>query len=120
MARLNRCDEPGSWHHVVNRGIAKRTLFEDREDIRYFLSRLAREVRRGRLEIHAYCVLTTHFHALVKSPRGELSEAMRRSQNEYSRFFNRRHRRDGTLVRGRFLSRPVDSLEYRYNVGKLY
>jgi len=116
MGQRHRCDYPGSWHHVVNRGIAKRPLFEDRADVRYFLSRLAREVRRGRIEVHAYCVMTTHFHALVRSPIGELSEAMRRSQNEYSRFFNRRHKRDGTLVRGRFLSRAVDSLLYRRNV----
>lgn len=116
MARRNRCDHPGSWHHVVNRGLARRPLFEDRGDVRYFLSRLAREVRRGRLEIHAYCVLTTHYHLLVRSPRGELSEAMRRAQNEHSRNFNRRHRRDGTLIRGRFLSKPVESLQYRWNL----
>ncbi len=113
MAQRARHDEPGSWHHVLNRGLAKRPLFEDRVDVRYFLSRLAREVRRGRLELHAWCVLTTHFHLLVRSPVGALSEAMRRAQNEYSRFFNRRHRRDGTLIRGRFLSKRVDSLTYR-------
>jgi len=113
MARRPRQDHPGSWHHVINRGLAKRPLFENREDIRFFLSRLAREVRRERIEVHAWCVLTTHFHLLVRSPRGELSEALRRSQNEYSRFFNRRHKRDGTLIRGRFFSKPVTSLTYR-------
>jgi len=82
-------------------------------DIRYFLSRLAREVRRGRLELHAWCLLSTHYHLLVRSPAGRLSEAMRRTQNEHSRFFNRRHLRKGTLIQGRFLSRPVDSLAYR-------
>ncbi len=41
MARRDRQDQPGSWHHVINRGIARRPLFEGREDIRYFLSRLA-------------------------------------------------------------------------------
>ncbi len=70
MAQRARNDEPGSWHHVLNRGLAKRPLFEDRVDVRYFLSRLAREVRRGRLELHAWCVLTTHFHLLVRSPVG--------------------------------------------------
>lgn len=113
MARRSRHDHSGSWHHVINRGLAKRPLFEDRVDIRFFLSRLAREVRRGRLELHSWCVLTTHFHLLVRSPVGEVSEALRRSQNEYSRFFNRRHKRDGTLVRGRFFSKPVTSITYR-------
>ncbi len=100
-------DEPGSWHHVVNRGIAKRPLFEERGDIRYFLSCLAREVRRGRIEVHAYCVMTTHFHLLLRSPVGGLSETMRRVQNLHARRFNRIHQRDGSLVRGRFFSRPI-------------
>lgn len=116
MARRSREDEAGSWHHIVNRGIAKRPLFEDRVDVRFFLSRIAREVRRGRLEVHAWCAMTTHFHLLVRSPAGQMSEALRRAQNEYVRFFNRRHRRDGTLIRGRFLSKRVRSLTYRTNV----
>lgn len=116
MGQRYRGDEPGMWHHVINRGIAKRPLFEDKVDVRYFLSRLAKEVRRGRIEVHAYCLLTSHFHLLVKSLVGQLSEAMRRAQNDYSRTFNRRHRRDGTLIRGRFLSKPIESDEYLGNV----
>jgi len=98
---------------VINRGLAKRALFESTDDARFFLARTVRQIRLGRLEVHAYCLLTTHFHLLVRSPIGELSEAMRRIQNEHSRRFNRKHRRDGTLVRGRFFSKPVHSLEYR-------
>jgi len=113
MPRRPRCDEPGAWHHVTNRGIAKRTLFEGASDIRCFLALLARAVRGGMLEVHAFCVLMTHFHLLVRSPRGELSQAMQVIQNQYVRRFNRRRRRDGTLVRGRFWSKRVLSLRYR-------
>ena len=113
MGRNPRYDEPDTWHHVMNRGIARRTLFETRDDIRFFLSRAARAVRQGRLEVHAFCVMTTHFHLLVRSPRGELSSALQMIQNEYVRRFNRSRRRDGSLVRGRFRSKPVRSLTYR-------
>ena len=112
MPRRPRCDAPGSWHHVVNRAIAKRPYFEVREDQRTFLSRLALEVRAGRLEVHAYCLMTTHFHLLVRSPVGELSEAMRRAQCAYSRFFNRKRHRDGSLIRARFHSKRIDSDAY--------
>ena len=81
MARSPRIDYPGAWHHVVNGGIAKRSVFETVADVRHFRSRLARESRAGRIEVHAFAVLTTHFHLLVRSPRGELPEAMRRIQN---------------------------------------
>lgn len=112
MGRRPRQDCPGSWHHVINRGIAKRPLFETAADIRFFLSRLAREVRRGRIEVHAYSILTTHFHLLLRSPIGQLSEAMRQAQNAHSRRFNRLRRRDGALIRGRFFSKPVEDDRY--------
>ncbi len=113
MARRLRMDEPDSWHHVINRGIAKRPLFETRAEARHFLSRLAIQVRVGRIEVHAYCLMTTHFHLLLRSPIGELSEAMRLIQSAYTKRFNRSHRRDGPLIRGRFFSQLVDTIEYR-------
>ena len=116
MARRPRGDEPGSWHHVVNRAIAKRPYFEARSDKRYFLARLAAEVRAGCLEVHAFCLMTTHFHLLVRSPKGELSSAMRRVQNAYTRHFNRRRGRDGPLIRSRFHSKRVGSSRYRHAV----
>jgi REP element-mobilizing transposase RayT len=113
MPRRPRSDEPGAWHHVFNRGLARRTLFECDRDIRKFLALFARTVRAGRIEVHAYCVLTTHFHFLVRSPLGELSGAMQWIQNQYVRWFNRGRRRDGPLLRGRFGSKRADSLTYR-------
>ncbi len=113
MPRHPRADGPDTWHHVMNRAIARRALFEDVRDIRAFLARLARVVRAGQIELHAFCVLTTHFHLLVRSPEGRLSVAMQSVQNEYSRWFNRSRKRDGPLYRGRFRSRRVSSLVYR-------
>jgi REP element-mobilizing transposase RayT len=97
----------------MNRAIGRRTAFETRADLRYFLAQLAREARSGRIELHAYCVLGTHYHLLARSPRGELAEAMRRVQNAYVRWFNRTRRRDGPLFRGRYLSRLVRDDDYR-------
>ena len=116
MARSMRCDGPEVWHHVMNRGIARRTVFEDTRDVRFFLACLARAIRAGRLEVHAYCILTTHFHLLVRSTEHGLSRAMCRVTNDYVRWFNRSRRRDGPLFRGRFRSRPVRSLEYRFRL----
>jgi REP element-mobilizing transposase RayT len=97
----------------MNRGIARRTVFEGREDIRFFLSGIARAVRQGRLEVHAFSVMTTHFHLLVCSPMGALSEVMRQIQLDYVRRFNRSRHRDGPLFRSRFTSKPVASIAYR-------
>ncbi|MHC4410410.1 MAG: transposase [Planctomycetota bacterium] len=116
MPRRRREDFPGAWFHVTNRGIAKRTMFERRHDVRYFLSRVARMVHVGLIELHSYSLLTTHFHLLLRSCTGELSRAMQRIQGEYSRSFNRKRRRDGSLVRARYVAKLVDSVVYRDNV----
>ena len=116
MPRRLRKDHAGAWHHIVNRGIAKRTLFETRRDVRQFLACIAREVRRGDLEVHAFAILTTHFHLLVRSPRGRLSAAMQRAEDAYARWFNIGRRRDGPLFRGRFWNGLVDSDAYWFAV----
>ena len=112
MPYRDRLDAPGSWHHVTNRGIARRTIFETRADVRKFLALVARQVRRGNIEVHAYCVMTTHFHLLVRSLVGRLSVAMQEIEKEYARWFNRSRRRDGSLVRARFRSIPVTTAEH--------
>lgn len=74
----------------MNRGVARRTLFEDRGDIDHFLDLVAEQVDAGRIVVHSYVVLTTHFHMLVSSPKGELAVAMKEIESPYARRFNER------------------------------
>ncbi len=89
-----RDDEPGAWWLITNRGLAKRPVFETSRDVERFLALLGKAVARGEIEVHAYTIMTTHFHLLVRSLRGTISEAMRRITNDYVRWFNRSRRRD--------------------------
>ena len=95
----------------MNRGLARRTIFECSADHRQFLALLAREVRAGRIEVHAFCLLSTHYHLLIRSPEGQLSLALQRLQYLYVRWFNRTRGRDGPLFRGRFCSKPMQTEE---------
>ena len=112
MPRPPREDEPGGILHLFNRGLGKRTVFENRDDARYFQSRVAREHRRDRIRLLAFSIAVNHYHLIVLSPRGHVSEAMRVIQNMYVRRFNRQRERDGPLFRGRFGSRAVTSDAY--------
>ena len=78
-----------------------------------FAACLSRAVRREEIEVHGFVFMNTHFHLLVRSPSGRLSEAMRRVLNEYTRYFNRTRERDGTVWRGRFSSKRIDSKTHR-------
>lgn len=116
MPRRRRFDAPGLLHHVMNRGIARRTVFESRRDMRVFLYLLAREVRAGRIELLAFAILPTHFHLLLRSRTGELDLVMQRVLNQYVRYFNRSRRRDGPLFRGRYMAKAVRSRRYFENL----
>ena len=96
----------------MNRAVGKRSLFDDEIDVHEFFGCLAMSVRRGEILIHAYSIMTTHFHLLLESLVGKLAVAMRRIESEYVRVFNRRHKRDGPLVRGRFRSKCVSTYGY--------
>jgi REP element-mobilizing transposase RayT len=109
MPRRPRIDYPGAIHHIYNRGTARRPVLETVADLRGFQALVARAVRAGLIEVHAFSLLTTHYHLLAGSPAGRISEAMRRIGNGYVRRFNRERRRDGSLMRGRFGSRLVES-----------
>src|SRR5262245_37917962 len=113
MPRRRRLDYPGALHHVFNRGLARRTVFENEDDVRYALSLLARAARAGLIRLHSYSFLTTHFHALIESVAGQVSKVMQAVMNRYVRRFNRLRKRDGPLFRGRFGSRLVETETYR-------
>jgi len=115
MARRLRNDRPGALYHVMNRGVARRTIFDTPGDYRFFLACLACAVRRGEIDVLAYALLRTHFHLLLRS-HGGLSDALRRIQLRHVRRFNRLHRRDGPLLRGRFMSKRVSDAPYARNV----
>ena len=91
-------------------------MFETGEDFRRFGEQLGEATDRGELEVHAFSLMSTHYHLLVCSPRGELARAMQRVQTEYSRWFNRGRKRDGPLVRSRYTSKVIDSEEYHRTV----
>ncbi len=116
MAQRHRSDSAGERYHVMNRGIAKRTIAENARDAECFFAQLTEVVEAGLVAIEAAVLMTTHFHLLLRSLTGEFWRAMRQFQNGHSRTFNRARRRDGPLFRGRFRSRHVDGEAYWLNV----
>lgn len=112
MGRTLRPDRPGGWHHVVNRGVDHQPIFFDDSDRVDFGRLLGVGHDRFGVEVHAYCLMTNHFHLLVHCPCGGLSGFMHDVTATFTRHVNDRLGRDGSLVRGRFRSFTVDSDAY--------
>lgn len=96
----------------MNRGLERRTIFRDNQDSRSFLQLVSEAAKRWNVHCHAACLMNNHYHLLLHDADGHLSRAMRHIDGVFTQRFNRRHHRDGPLLRGRFRSQVVDSENY--------
>ena len=112
MSRPLRIQYPGAVYHIMNRGRARQPTFVDETDYRAFLETLAEAHRQWGIEVFAYCLMGNHYHLCLRTPKGNLSRIMRHIDGIYTQRFNRRHRRDGTLFRGRYKGILIDADEY--------
>lgn len=113
MARLPRFFVPGVPLHVIQRGNDRQSIFLDPEDHAFFRDRLRDAARRHAVAEHAYVLMTNHVHVLM-TPE-ELAAVPRTMQaigRVYVQWFNRRHRRTGTLWEGRYKAAIVDDERY--------
>jgi REP element-mobilizing transposase RayT len=95
MPRSPRQDHEGAWQHVMNRGIGRQAVFRSDDDRQIFYDCLAAAMPRYGVEIHAWCLLDNHFHLLLKSASGRLSDAMRFLGGRFTQRINYRDGRDG-------------------------
>jgi REP element-mobilizing transposase RayT len=102
MGRNARPKIDGGTFHVMNRGNRKQRIFEDDRDRRRFLRILLEEKETHGVDILAGCQMENHFHLVVVTPRGNLSEFMARFEGRFARYSNWRHGRVGHLFQGRF------------------
>ena len=103
MPRRERITEPG-FYHVINRGVERRNVFLEPDDYSQFLSILKDVFLLYKISLHAYCLMTNHYHLLIETKEKNISDAMRKLNSSYSIYFNKKYKRSGHLWQGRFAS----------------
>ena len=106
MARLTRLTLPNHLHHVMHRGNNGQAVFATTPDFELFLQLLSGYANQFEVSIHAYVLMSNHFHLLatpLQDNKGvpKLMQALGRS---YARYFNDLNNRSGTLWEGRYRS----------------
>lgn len=118
MARPLRLEYPDAFYHVTSRGNARKKIYSDDEDRKKFLEVLSGVVNRYKWKIHVYCLMPNHYHLLVETPEANISAGMRQLNGVYTQAFNRRHRRVGHVLQGRFKAILVEKEEYLLELGR--
>jgi len=104
MPRQPRLDAPGALHHVMGRGIERTNIFRIDRDRDDFLNRLGNQCMDGNLIVYAWCLLSNHFHLLVRTGRQPIFRSMKKLLTGYVVNFNLRHKRTGHLFQNRYKS----------------
>jgi len=96
----------------MSRGIDGIDIFRDDTDREQFLAYLQRALTTTESRCYAWCLMSNHYHVLVRPGEGRLSRLFRQHNTAYATYFNRRHERRGYLYQDRFKS--VASQETRF------
>ncbi len=112
MARPLRILYPDAVYHVTCRGNEKQTIYRDDADRNRFLQLLNQSVNIYSIKLHSFVLMSNHFHLLIETPLGNLSEFMRHFNIAYIGYYNRRHKRVGHLYQGRYKAILVDRDAY--------
>jgi putative transposase len=108
MGRAPRIEVRGGTYHVGARGNRGCRIYDDDLSRTVFLQLVARIAKRYSWACHAYCLMSNHYHLLVRIGAGGLSDGMRELNGEFARFSNVREGRDGHLFRNRFWSELIE------------
>ena len=113
MPRRKRLQAAGVPVHIIQRGNNRQACFFADEDYQFFLDHLARLAKRFSCALHAYVLMTNHFHLLLSSELGAgPSLLMKFLGQRYVQYVNRAYKRSGSLWEGRFRSSLVQTERY--------
>ena len=108
MARKLRVQYPGATYHVMNRGDRREAILADNQDRHRFLKTLGEACEKTCWQVHAYCLMSNHFHLVLETPQPNLVAGMKWLLGTYTSRFNRRHKEFGHLFSGRYKALPVE------------
>ena len=113
MARLPRLTLPDHPHHVIQRGNNHQLIFNTPVDYRRLLEVLEEAAKKCQVAIHAYVLMSNHFHLLATPQTVQgLPQMMQSLGRSYVRYFNATQQRSGTLWEGRYKSTLIQGERY--------
>ena len=105
MGRLPRTIDDGLVYHAINRGNNRADVFGDDADRVAFLDALAKTRERYPFRLFGYCLMTNHFHLLLRPDSGQsISRILQSLTVTHTWRYHKRHQTSGHVWQGRFKS----------------
>ena len=109
MPRQVRIEFPGAHYHVMARGDRREDIYLDDGDREMFLATLAAACNKTGWRLHAYVLMSNHYHLLIETPEANLVNGMGWLQGTYTARFNSRHNLRGHVFGGRYKAVLVEA-----------
>ena len=112
MARPLRIEYEGAFYHVTARGNERRRIYWNEYDYEKFKEYLKEAQEKYGYRLHCYILMTNHYHLLMETPHGNLSQVMHYLNGSYTTYINKKRKRNGHLFQGRYKAIVVDHDAY--------
>ena len=76
MPRQVRIEFAGAMYHVMARGDRREPIVQDDEDRSTFMRTLGEVSERTGFRVHAYVLMSNHYHLLLETKEANLSQGM--------------------------------------------
>lgn len=94
-------------YHVYNRGHNHMTLFHDDSDFLFYLNRIKSSKKNIGFDIYSLCLMTNHYHLLIKDVGKNLSLIMDTINSVYAKYYNEKYKHKGSVFDGPYKSNLV-------------
>lgn len=108
MPRSLRIERANGVYHVINRGNYRQDLFINEGAHRSFEKCLFEACAKCGWVLEGFCVMTNHFHLVIRTPLGNLVYGMKWLQSTFANRYHRYRKVNGKLFQGRYKSLIVE------------
>lgn len=112
MPRKPRILIEGGVYHVYNRIASGEPVLANPYEAARFVDLLRQVKVRDGWTVFAWCVMSNHYHLALRTSAVPLSRGLHHLQCTFSRSFNRRSGRTGSLWQSRYQAKLVDEQRY--------
>ena len=103
-----KCSSTG-YYHITNRGVGRARVFNEPEDHAFFLYCLQLAQCVCHFKVLAYCIMTTHFHIVIKCDGPVPTSLFQSVGARFSAYYHKRHKCAGQIFQGRFYSEAIET-----------